>query len=143
MQVDGHAGAGRSALHQSVNQVWADVAGAGWNWNRLVADEQTAVLIKMQLETRVGGHVLGGIPVPGLLVILVVVAEQADAEAHVHREVRADLPVILHIRLIDFVAVVIFELPAVLLVRTDGAGEQIGVFVAGEKIGIAEVAEAQ
>src|SRR5262249_14180008 len=76
-------------------------------------------------------HILLGIKIEGLVIQLVVSAEEADAQPHVQSQISLDVPVILQVRLKDFVAVVVFGLRVLLTEGRDVSHEQVGKGVSG------------
>ena len=71
------------------------------------------------------------IEIEGKLLFIPIRTEQADAQPQIERQVTGDVPVILEVRLQNFVAVVILE-PSVLLPETGNSSQQqVGERISG------------
>src|SRR5215831_12814257 len=80
----------------------------------------------IRIDAGASRNILAGIKVEGLVIQLVVSAEEADTQPHVQSQIPPDMPVILEIRLKDFVAVVILGLRVLLAERRDVSHQQVG-----------------
>src|SRR5262249_13895889 len=85
----------------------------------------------IRIDAGASRNILAGIKVEGLVIQLVVSAEEADTQPHVQSQIPPDMPVILEIRLKDFVAVVILGLRVLLTEGRDVSHEQVGKGVSG------------
>ncbi len=67
-----------------------------------------------------------GIPIVGVVIAVTIGPEQAHAQSEVHGQAVREAPVILEIRLYDFVAVVELQLIATLAEASDVSHEEVG-----------------
>ena len=72
-----------------------------------------------------------GLPVIRVQIFFMPSAEETQAQAEVHRQLRRDMPVVLEIRLAHSVAIVIAALRAILLIGTNAAVQEIRECIAG------------
>src|SRR5712664_2427018 len=114
-----------SALYDPVQRI----AGAG---SRI----KTSVCLEAR---RIPRHPRAGVEVEGLLVSLAISAEQAQAQTKIKCQVIVDAPIVLKIRLHDFVAVVILLLCTPLRVTRNIAYQQVGKRVPGSDCCIGSV----
>src|SRR5262249_38472366 len=80
----------------------------------------------IRIDAGASRHILAGIEIEGLVIQFVGSAENADADPPVQSQISPDMPVILEIRLKDFVAVVILGLRVLLTEGRDVSREQVG-----------------
>ena len=131
----------RHSIHPALDQSVGDggIQVIQVDGNCLVLVPQQSLLVNLE---KVRGYIRRRIPVPGLVIFLMVVAKEAEADARVYRQALADFPIVLNVRLHDVVAVVVFPLRTVLLVGSDVAQQHVGVLVSRHTVR-AEIAEVQ
>ena len=131
---------GKANARRGIEQVPAHATGmnsvapamhhAGQGGNTLPrSEDQRAIVQRDRWRNR--GIVGRGLEVVSLAFGFVITAHQADAHAEIQREPPADVPIILQIRLKNFVAIVVFDVLIGLGKIGDIPDQQVGKAVAG------------